>query len=179
MRPKDTHEDPDLFRIPLDRIIDMQHELVILSGRVNWTALEKHFDTYYKDKRGRPGAPIRLMAGLHYLKHVFRKGDESVLHGFLENPYWQYFCGYDYFQNILPVDPSSLTRFRKRIGPEGRDYLLTEICRVAEAANLKSLTHRRGLAHLKKPGKTGTQVKSGPVQSPGTVDTQHAEDAVQ
>ena len=34
----------------------------------------------------------------------------------LENPYWQFFCGETYLQTELPIDPSSLTRWRKRIG---------------------------------------------------------------
>ena len=42
--------------------------------------------------------------------------DELVVDRWVENPYWQYFCGYDLLQWKMPIDPSSLTRFRNRIG---------------------------------------------------------------
>ncbi len=42
----------------------------------------------------------------------------------MENPYWQLFCSENYLQTELPIDPSSLTRWRKRIGEEGVETLL-------------------------------------------------------
>jgi len=44
----------------------------------------------------------------------------------VENPYWQYFCGETYFQHKLPIDPSSLTRWRQRIGEKGSELILAE-----------------------------------------------------
>ena len=41
-----------------------------------------------------------------------------------ENPYWQYFCGESYFQHELPLNPSSLTRWRQRLGDQGLGLLL-------------------------------------------------------
>jgi len=40
------------------------------------------------------------------------------------NTYWQYFCGHDYLQWDLPCDPSSLTRWRGRLGEEGVEKIL-------------------------------------------------------
>jgi transposase, IS5 family len=64
------------------------------------------------------------MAGLHYLKHAFGLSDEAVVKNWVENPYWQYFCGEEYFQHRLPIDPSLMTRFRSRLGPSGCEKLL-------------------------------------------------------
>jgi transposase, IS5 family len=64
------------------------------------------------------------MVGLSYLKHTFNLSDEAVVERFTENPYWQWFCGYAYFQHELPCDASSLTRWRKRVGPDGLEKLL-------------------------------------------------------
>lgn len=52
-------------------------------------------------EEGRPGIAIRLMVGLHYLKHAFNESDESVVALWVENPYWQYFCGEEYFRHAL------------------------------------------------------------------------------
>ena len=42
----------------------------------------------------------------------------------VENPYWQYFCGFEYFSHELPIDPSSMTRWRQRIGPDAMALIL-------------------------------------------------------
>jgi IS5 family transposase len=42
----------------------------------------------------------------------------------LQRIHWQWFCGCKYFQHELPCDPSSLTRWRKRLGPDGLENLL-------------------------------------------------------
>ena len=68
--------------------------------------------------------PARLIAGLLYLQHTFNASDEAVVNTWVENPYWQFFCGETYLQTELPIDPSSLTRWRKRIGEEGVETLL-------------------------------------------------------
>ena len=105
MHPKKQYESPDLFRSRLDQMINMRHELVILADMIDWSHFEAEFGAYYVEKKGRPGKPIRLMVGLHYLKHTYDQSDESVVSGFLENPYWQYLCGYEYFQKEYPIDP--------------------------------------------------------------------------
>jgi transposase, IS5 family len=51
----------------------------------------------------------------------------------VENPYWQFFCGCQYMQHGLPVDPSSLSRWRKRVGAERLEKLLETTIRTALA----------------------------------------------
>jgi IS5 family transposase len=59
-----------------------------------------------------------------------------LIEQFLENAYWQYFCGFEYFQHEFPCDPSSLTRWRKRMGDEGCKKLLSETLRLAHKGKL-------------------------------------------
>ena len=92
---------------------------------------DSKFGKLYADK-GRPALPTRLMVGLHYLKHAFDESDESVVARLLENPYWQYMCGFEFFIHRLPLDPSSLVRWRKRIGPENMEPLLVETLETAK-----------------------------------------------
>ncbi len=84
----------------------------------------------------RPGIAIRLMVGLHYLKYMFNLSDEAVVERWVANPYYQYFCGEQYFQHRLPIDPSQMTRFRSRIGASGCETMLT----LTIEAGLKSKT---------------------------------------
>ena len=64
------------------------------------------------------------MAGLLYLKHTFALSDEELIARWVENAYWQYFCGETYFQHEPPIHPTSLTRYRQRLGPAGCEELL-------------------------------------------------------
>ena len=125
MRPKEplTTTTDDLFRARLSNIINPRHELVRLAQMIDWRMFETAFGPLYAEV-GRPGLPTRLMVGLHLLKHVFNLSDEVVCARWVENPYYQHFCGFDYFQHELPVDRSSMTRWRERIGPGGMEVLL-------------------------------------------------------
>jgi IS5 family transposase len=73
--------------------------------------------------------------GLHHPKHLFNESNESVVAKWVENPYWQYFCGCETFQHELPCHPTSLVKWRKRIGVEGTEQLLKEVIRTAVKAD--------------------------------------------
>ena len=136
MRPR-APERPgpdDLFRARLSNQLDLKHPLVRLAGLIEWQRFESAFGPFYHETAGRPGKPTRLMAGLTYLKHTYNLSDEQVCERWVENPYWQFFCGFDYLQHRLPIDPSSLTRWRERIGPAGIELLLTETVEAAKAS---------------------------------------------
>ena len=128
MKPKEPGSRPynDLFRMELTNLIDHHHELVRLSEVIDWNGIATEFGALYVDRKGRPGIPTRLMAGLLYLKATFKLSDEDVMRRWVENPYWQFFCGETYFCHELPIHPTSLTRFRKRIGEEGCELLLSQ-----------------------------------------------------
>jgi IS5 family transposase len=121
---------PDLFRERLDAIIDMRHSLVHLAGLLPWSAFDESFGKFFKPI-GRPAKPTRLMVGLHYLKHVYNLSDEEVVERWVENAYHQYFCGFEFFQHELPIDPSSMTRWRKRVGPDALEEVLKATVAVA------------------------------------------------
>ena len=120
-----THTaDSDLFRQELCNIISLRHPLVQLSQKIDWRSCEVRFADLYTAGVGRPGHPIRLMVGLQLLKHTCNLSDEEVVATWMENPYWQYFCGEQYFRHDLPIDPSLMTGFRKRIGEAGCEFIL-------------------------------------------------------
>lgn len=134
MKPKtSTMDQGDLFRSRLDQILNSRHPLFQLANRINWRFFEESFGPLYVEKVGRPGTSIRLLVGLHYLKQTFNESDESVVSRFLENPYWQYFCGFDYFQHQFPTDPTTLVKWRHRIGPEGMEKLLQGTIETAKS----------------------------------------------
>lgn len=119
-------EQDDLLRPRLVDMIDLRHELVKLTALIDWEVFEREWAGFFPSSTGRPATPPRLVAGLLYLQHAFRLSDEAVVARWVENPYYQHFTGEVFFQHRLPIDPSSLTRWRKRIGEEGVEWLLTQ-----------------------------------------------------
>lgn len=117
----------ELFRNRLSNQLNMNHELIKLSSATNWSWIETEIASICPDKggAGRKALPIRLVIGLLLLQNIYNLSDEEVIKRWVENPYWQYFCGYDYLQLSNPLDASSLTRWRKRLGASGMEKILT------------------------------------------------------
>lgn len=124
LRETPTSFDADLFRQELVNLINLRHPLAQLAHKIDWKSCETRFDALYASGVGRPGHPIRLMVGLQLLKHTSNLSDEEVVAAWVENPYWQHFCGEQYFRHDAPIDPSLMSGFRKRIGEAGCEFIL-------------------------------------------------------
>ncbi len=77
----------ELFRSRLENQIDLRHPLVQLSHRLPWSALEQVLSPRLPattSTGGRPALPVRLIAGLLYLKHAYDLSDEAVCERWLE-----------------------------------------------------------------------------------------------
>lgn len=135
MKPKNEQKTLEIFKVRLEEIINKEHPLVRLLESINWKSLEEKLTQKYSEKMGAPGKEIRLMVGLQYLKYMYNESDEMIVQKFVENPYYQFFCGNEYFEHSLPIDSSSMTRFRKRMGKETIEDLFKETVRSAENSN--------------------------------------------
>ena len=129
-RPRDDRQ-KDLLRPALDRIIDLGHPLARLAEQIDWGFLDQRFGSVCQAGAGQPGLPTRLVAGLFILKHMHNLSDEALCARWLENPYYQYFCGELSFCHRLPFERSSLTRWRQRLGEEQLVALIQESLSVA------------------------------------------------
>ena len=128
--PRDDRQD-DLFRPSLQKIINLRHPLVRLAAEIDWDFLGRRFSSVCRLGPGQPPLPTRLVAGLFILKHMHNLSDEALCDRWVENPYFQYFCGEVVFRHDLPFDRSSLTRWRRRLGEEQIAALLQESLSVA------------------------------------------------
>lgn len=134
-RPRPVEQD-DLLRPRLTDMIDTRHELVKLAALIDWEVFEREWAGFFPSHRGRPAAEPRLVAGLLYLQHAYRLSDEAVVARWVENPYYQHLTGETFFQHRAPIDPSSLTRWRGRIGEEGVEWLLTQTIRAGQKSGV-------------------------------------------
>jgi IS5 family transposase len=133
MKPKAATPQCELFGAHLSELLNREHPLYVLAERIDWSQFDASIGVCYADELGRPGVNTRLMVGLLYLKHAYDESDESVVARWVENPYWQFFCGLSYMQHELPIDPSSLSKWRKRVGVERLEKLLEATIQAALA----------------------------------------------
>ena len=129
-RPRDNRQ-ADLLRPQLDQIINLKHPLVLLAEKIDWQFLDGRFGSMCAAGPGQPGLPTRLVAGLFILKHMENLSDEVLHERWVENPYYQYFCGELSFCHEAPFDRSSMTRWRQRLGEEQLAALIQESLSVA------------------------------------------------
>src|SRR5215470_1592809 len=145
MKPRDSQAkslQDNLFQARLDQQLNPKHPLFQHAQQFGWSDFEREFGSFYAEEMGRPGAPTQLMVGRHYLKHTYDESDESVVEKWVENPYWQYFCGYEYFQHEMPCHPTLLIKWRQRIKADGVEKMLKEILLTAvrsEALDVQDL----------------------------------------
>ncbi len=113
------------------QLLDPTHELLVLAHQIEWDAITEALRPFYKPL-GRSAKPIRLMVGLHLLKHRYNLSDEAVVQGVHENLYWMAFCGIDLgtvLEQAQPGEPlqwveaSTLSKWRKRLGAKGTHVL--------------------------------------------------------
>src|SRR5258708_39586562 len=112
------------------------HAMKLLAEAIGWEFLGREFGALSVERKGRRGLPMRLLVGLHCLKHLYDVSDESAVAGFVENPYWQYFCGEEFFVHELPCNPTSLVKCRQRIGPGGMEQVLPGAIAAAEGPQM-------------------------------------------
>ena len=116
----------NLFKVMLRDIVSVKHELVLLRNAIDWDRFEKVLAPVYCADNGRPSIPVRMMVGLTFLKYMFGLSDQEVLDNWVENPYWQYFCGGEFFEHEPPTDQTVMSRWRKRAGVAGVTDMITE-----------------------------------------------------
>ena len=134
-RPRPPEQD-DLLRPRLVNMIDPRHELVKLAALIDWGVFEREWAGFFPSHKGRPATESRLVAGLLYLQHAYRLSDEAAVARWVENPYYQHFTGETFFQHQLTIDPSSPTCWRKRIGEEGVEWMLTQTIQAGQKSGV-------------------------------------------
>jgi IS5 family transposase len=125
MKPiKQNNRQGYLFDQRLSDQLSSNHPLIQLSKLIDWKILEEEFAKLFVEKVGQPAKPVRLVVGILMLQHMYGISDENIVYRWVENPYWQLFCGYDHMEHQLPIHPTSLIKWRRRLGEAGLTKIL-------------------------------------------------------
>lgn len=123
-----------LFEERLSIKLNPQNKLYKLRPLVNWPELEAKAMSHVQVKRrGRKRKDHRVMLALLMLQAMYNLSDSGAESQFVENVYWQYFCGYEYITADTKVSEASIRRFRNLIGEDGYDEITKELLRIGIA----------------------------------------------
>ena len=100
----------DMLRPRLEDFLNMDHPIVVLADLIDWDAIERDYAGHLPSHTGRSATRTRLATGLLLLQHTCKFSDASVLEQWVQNPYFQFFCGEEFMQHDPPVDSPSLSR---------------------------------------------------------------------
>ena len=103
--------------------LDLENRWVKMSTQLEWDEIEEKYKGLYCQDNGAPAKPVRMAIGALIIKQIEGLTDEKLVLHIQENPYMQYFCGFNEYTRELPFVPSLLVEFRKRYN----DYVFWEI----------------------------------------------------
>lgn len=108
-------DEPELFRPLLSDFIDMSHELVLLSEKIEWSYFEREFSPLYS-RTGKAAMPVRLMVGCLLLKHMYNLGGRDPCACLGDEPLHAVLLR----RGVLPA-PLSVRPERLRAFPQARE----------------------------------------------------------
>ena len=95
------------------------HELVLLRHIIPWQSILARLVPFYNPHKGRTGHALRILVAVSLVARLRHLSDRQVIAPIQENRYMQYFCNVPDPGLRTFLHPSTLCRFRKRLGPEG------------------------------------------------------------
>ncbi len=111
------------------------HDLIILRHIIPWQPIIERLVPFYNPHKGRPGHSLRLLVATSILARLRQLSDRKVIEAMQENRYMQYFCHVPDHRLMTFVNPSTLCRWRQRLGTEGtlivEDQVFTHLKRAA------------------------------------------------
>lgn len=114
------HEDYDQMRLELPFGVTLREDnrWVVLSRKFPWEAIDRAYRQHFTSNEGQIAIPSRLAFGALYIQTAEHYTDEQTRRNIQENPYLQYFCGFESYTMDSPFDASMMTHFRRRICAE-------------------------------------------------------------
>jgi IS5 family transposase len=104
--------------------------LAILVKKINWDYLQESLYKFFSESIGRKTKSLRAMTAIIILQYMLNLSDEDIVALYMENVYNLAFIGNPLFVNKRLCSPSTLSRFRKRIGQEGCELILQDFVRI-------------------------------------------------
>ncbi len=112
------------------------HDLIILRQLIPWQSIIDGLVPFYDLKTGRPGHALRTLVAVSIVSRLRQLSDRKVIEHIQENRYMQYFCNVPDQGLKTFMNPSTLCRFRKRVGQDGISLIEDEVFTCLKRADV-------------------------------------------
>jgi IS5 family transposase len=132
------------FKTPFYFGLDKNNRWARLANQIPWDEFAKIYAKALCEDFGRPALDARIVIGALIIKHKKGLSDEETIEEIRENPYLQFFIGYEEFNHKPPFDPSLFVTLRERLGIDAFEQLNQAFIEgVREAEDLKETKKRK------------------------------------
>ena len=143
-----SYDDPNQQQLPgFEKFkgfpLDMNNRWVKLSRVVPWAEFSRAYDKNMSSGVGRPAKPARMVIGAVIIKHKLCLSDQETVDQIRENPYLQYFVGFNSFQTEAPFVPSLFVEIRRRMGDDLFEQFNQSIVNLLESKNSPEIKTKR------------------------------------
>ena len=122
------------FSLPFGGKLRSDNRWVKLAKFIPWGEFEISYSRSLKGSGfGPPAKSVRVALGALIIKERLRTTDEETVEQIRENPYLQYFLGFEEYKDEAPFHPTMFVYFRKRINKD-------MVCKINEAVNKKAVS---------------------------------------
>jgi IS5 family transposase len=112
------------------------HDLIILRQIIPWQSIIDGLVPFYNLKTARTGCALRTLSAVSILARLRQLSDRNVIEHIQENRYMQYFCNVPDQGLRTFMNPSTLCRFRKRVGQDGISRMEDEVFSTLKRADV-------------------------------------------
>jgi IS5 family transposase len=150
------------FKTPFYHGLDKTNRWARLAQQIPWDDFARVYAKALCEDFGRPALNARVVIGALIIKHKKGLSDEETIEEIKENPYLQFFIGYEEFTHKPPFDPSLFVTLRDRLGIDAFEELNQAFIRgVERAEETKKSDQTKGKNNTKpkKPSSEQTDKK--------------------
>jgi hypothetical protein len=101
------------FVLPFSGHLDGNNRWVQLAAMIDWDMVEEKYASLFNDQ-GNPAKSVRIALGALIIKEKLGLSDRETVQQIKENPYLQYFLGFNEYEYVAPFSHSLMFTFRKR-----------------------------------------------------------------
>lgn len=161
------------FKTEFESKLDPNNRWVKMAKILDWDKFSMIYGENFSATMGAKGINARVVIGALIIKHIEAKDDRGTIDAIKENPYMQFFLGFDHFSSEPVFDPSLFVHIRKRLGNEDFDRMNQVI--IAKALNLSPQKENSDYKDNDKDGKnTSDKPKNkGKLQLDATIADAH------
>lgn len=160
---RETHQSDECT--PLINFLNPKSKIVQLTQRVNWQAILQQLGNYYRHNDNHYDS--RQLVAMYILCAQNEHNYALTLSLWLENPYWQFFCGMQHFQTQLPFDTETLQDFSHYV-QNHHFHTLHDLSQQFAKLSIKTPLKRQfqGAKLTKRPTKNREIYENKPILQP-------------